>query len=203
MISAATRLWRKARRRLWMKLALRGVSASDNYSRLDMAYAVPDPWNMDSALEQARFAATNRLIERVFGRVGSILEIGCGEGHQTQRLLELADRVRGIDVSEKAVERARERVPQGDFAAGDVFAEPLGDGASRYDLVLACEVLYYMRDPAATIARMRQLGRAGLVTVFAPAGGRIGPHLEAIPNLHKDWMCHGSTAWLAAWWRDE
>ena len=201
MFSKAITLMRKARRRLWMKYALRGVGGSDNHSRLDLAYNVEDPWNMDSALEQARFQATNRIIEEHFGRVGSLLEIGCGEGHQTQYLARLSDQQYGIDVSAHAIARARQRLPEAHFSATDLFNLPWPD--QRFDLITACEVLYYLSDPAATLQRMRQLGRSGLVTFFAPASGRIGPHLDAIPGLHKDWIYHGGTSWLVGWWRDE
>jgi len=67
MFAGTARLLKKAQRRLWMKYALRGVGGSDNHSRLDLAYNVEDPWNMDSALEQARFQATNRIVEENFG----------------------------------------------------------------------------------------------------------------------------------------
>jgi len=201
MFAGTARLLKKAQRRLWMKYALRGVGGSDNHSRLDLAYNVEDPWNMDSALEQARFQATNRIIEENFGRVGTLLEIGCGEGHQTQYLARLSDQQYGIDVSAHAIARARLRLPQAHFAATDLFNLPWPD--QRFDLITACEVLYYLSDPAATLQRMRQLGRSGLVTFFAPASGRIGPHLDAIPGLHKDWIYHGGTSWLVGWWRDE
>lgn len=201
MLAGTARLLRKAQKRLWMKYALRGVGGSDNHSRLDLAYSVEDPWNMESTLEQARFEATNRIIERNFGRVGSLLEIGCGEGHQTQYLAKLSDRQYGIDVSAHAIARARLRLPDAQFAATDLFNLPWQD--QRFDLITACEVLYYLSDPAATLQRMRQLGRSGLVTFFAPASGRIGPHLDAIPGLHKDWIYHGGTSWLVGWWRDE
>ena len=82
-----------------MKYALRGVGGSDNIRRLDLAYYVEDPWNMDSDRESRRFQATNRIIEHNFGRVGSLLELGCGEGHQTQYLARLSDQQYGIDVS--------------------------------------------------------------------------------------------------------
>ncbi|MGH8025193.1 MAG: class I SAM-dependent methyltransferase [Pseudoxanthomonas sp.] len=203
MFAGTARLLKKAQRRLWMKYALRGVGGSDNHSRLDLAYNVEDPWNMDSALEQARFRATNRIIEENFGRVGSLLEIGCGEGHQTQYLARLSDGQYGIDVSAHAIARARLRLPGAHFAATDLFNLPWQDRPERFDLITACEVLYYLSDPAATLQRMRQLGKSGLVTFFAPASGRIGPHLEAIPGLHKDWIYHGGTAWLVGWWRDE
>jgi len=203
MLAGTATLLRKAQRRLWMKYALRGVGGSDNHARLDLAYRMEDPWNMDSALERARFEATNRVIERAFGKVGSVLEIGCGEGHQTEWLARLSERQYGIDVSPHAVERAQARLPQAQFAAVDLFRQPWGDQRHRFDLVTACEVLYYLSDPAATLERMRHLGRNGLVTFFAPACGRVGPHLEKIPGLHKDWFFHGGTAWLVGWWRDD
>lgn len=193
---------RKALRRTWMKYAMRGVGGADDYGRLDMAYRLGDPWNMESGLEQARFAATNALIERTFGRVGSLLEVGCGEGHQTLRLLELADEVHGIDVSPTAIARARVRVPGARFEATDLHGQPWGDGPGRFDLVVACEVLYYIKDIPATIARMNHLGRACLVTFFAPTLGRVGPHLEGIPGLNKDWMQHDGETWLVCWWRN-
>ncbi len=202
MLARAETLLRKARRRLWMKVALRGVGGADNHAGLDRAYAIEDPWNMESALERARFAATNAVIDRAFGRVGSVLELGCGEGHQTQWLAKLSDEQYGVDVSAQAVERAQRRLPGAQFAATDAFGQPWGDAQHRFDLVTACEVLYYLSDPAATLARMRHLGRCGLVTFFAPACGRVAPHLDAIPGLHKDWIHHGSTAWMVGWWRD-
>lgn len=193
---------RKATRRAWMKYAMRGVGGADNYERLELAYRLGDPWNMDSGVEQARFAATNALVERAFGRVGSLLEVGCGEGHQTLALRELADEVHGIDVSPTAIERARERVPGAHFAAADIDHQPWGDEAGRFDLVVACEVLYYIRDIPATLARMSHLGQACMVTFFAPAVGRVGPHLEDIPGLQKDWIHHEGVTWLACWWRN-
>jgi 2-polyprenyl-3-methyl-5-hydroxy-6-metoxy-1,4-benzoquinol methylase len=193
----------KALRRTWMKYAMRGVGGADNHARLDLAYSVADPWHMDSPTEQARFAGTNRLIERDIGRVGSLLEIGCGEGHQTEHLARLADRIYGIDVSAKAIERASARLPQAQFAACDIYGQPWGETRGRFALVTACEVLYYVKDIPATIERMSQLGQVCLVTIFSPALQRVGPHLERVPGLHKDWIGHGGTVWLTCWWRND
>lgn len=193
----------KAVRRLWMKYAMRGVTVADNYTRLNLAYSLADPWNMDSALERARFEATNEMVNRNFGPVHSLLEIGCGEGHQSAHLRLLADRIYGIDVSARAIERARLRVPDGTFAACDIAGQPWGDEVGRFDLVVACEVLYYIKDIPATVARMRHLGRGGFVTFFAPAMGIVNPHLGGIPGIQKDWMQAYGTTWLAAWWRTD
>ncbi|WP_187471213.1 class I SAM-dependent methyltransferase [Luteimonas viscosa] len=186
-----------------MKYAMRGVGGADDYGRLDLAYRLGDPWNMESGLEQARFAATNALVARTFGRVGSLLEVGCGEGHQTLALQQLAGEVYGIDVSPTAIERARQRVPGAQFAATDIEHQPWGDQRARFDLVVACEVLYYIKDIPATLSRMSHLGSACLVTFFVPALVRVGPHLEGIAGLQKDWLHHGGETWLACWWRNQ
>jgi cyclopropane fatty-acyl-phospholipid synthase-like methyltransferase len=196
-------LMRKAARRSWMKFALKGVSANDNYERLDLAYKIADPWNMESAMEQARFAATDRLIESAFGRVGSMLELGCGEGHQSQHLAKLCSRLHGLDISGKAIERARRRVPEAEFAVGDLATQPWGNERHRFDLVTACEVLYYIKDLPATIERMNYLGKACFVTFFAPAARRVGETLLSPPKVQRDWFYHGSTVWLACWWRND
>jgi len=58
-----------------------------------------------------------------FGRVSSLLEIGCGEGHQSAQLQLVCDRLTGLDVSGRAVKRARGRCPGGEFLVGDVFSQ--------------------------------------------------------------------------------
>lgn len=199
---AVTRL-RKARRRLWVTYALRGAEGSDSFKRLDLLYTMEDPWNMVSEKERVRFEATNRVIESAFGRVGSVLELGCGEGHQTEFLAKISDTQYGVDVSAQAVERARKRLPQAHFEATDIFGQPWGDEQGRFDLVTACEMLYFLSEPEKTIARMRHLGRNGLITFFAPTCGLMGPQLDAIPGLHKDWIHHEDTVWLIAWWRGD
>ena len=196
------RLVRKAVRRTWMKHAMRGVGGADNYEKLDLAYSLSDPWDLDSPKERARFEATNRLINRQFGRVGSLLELGCGEGHQSEHLSKLTDTLYGLDVSEKAIERARQRVPGGNFAVADLATQPWGDSPRRFDLITACEMLYYVRDVEATIGLMSRLSSACLVTIFSPAARRLGDHLDRIPGATRDWFHCADTVWLAVSWRN-
>lgn len=186
-----------------MNYALRGVSGNDNHERLNLAYSVADPWNMASDLERFRFERTNSIIRRHMPDCQSILEIGCGEGHQTEYLREVCPKICGIDVSEKAIERARRRVPDAEFAVGDIFGLSPNHEPSSFDLVVACEVLYYISDIGRTIAEMNRLGRACLVTIFAPAIRRVGPHLEAQPDLVKDWFGTQGAEWVAGFWRPE
>lgn len=192
---------REAARRTWMKYALRGVRQADAHGRLDLAYKIADPWHMNAAREQFRFAETNRVIEERLGeRFGRALEIGCGEGHQSEYLVRLADRLTGIDVSPTAVGRARERVPSADFVAGDLFAQPWAAERGRFDLVTACEVLYYMSDMPRFLRAMDDLGGTCLVTYFAPAARLCETPVMAMPGAQQTRFRHEDTEWVAAWW---
>lgn len=191
----------QAVRRTWMKYAMRGVAQADNYQRLDLAYKVADPWHMNSDTERFRFGATNRLIEAHLGtRFASALEIGCGEGHQTEFLARLADRVTGIDVSPTAVERARRRLPSCDFASGDLYTQPWVGELGRFELVTACEVIYYMSDIPKFLRTIDHLGKACLVTYFAPAARKCEAHVMAMPGAQKDSFRFEDTEWIAVWW---
>jgi 2-polyprenyl-3-methyl-5-hydroxy-6-metoxy-1,4-benzoquinol methylase len=188
----------------WRRYARRNLGANDNHAGLDRLYALPDPWGMTTERERSRFQQTNAVIESLLGRVDTLLEIGSGEGHQSEYLARLCTRLDGVDVSTRAVARARERVPQCRFGVGEVTALPwsLHDGA-RYDLVVACEVLYYLGDIPRAVERMSQLGRSCFVTFFCPAARVCASHLEGIPGLQRGWIYHDPYAWLWASWQPQ
>lgn len=189
-------------RRYWMRLALRQVHYTDRVDKFDRLYMIEDPWEMAAAKEQARFGWTDRLIVEHLAPAGSILEIGCGEGHQSCHLARLCDRLYGIDVSVRAVQRARRRCPEGRFAAGDPFALGFADIPSPVDLVAACEVLYYVKDIPRFIARISQLGRACLVTYYSQHAANLDPHFAALADCRRERFRFGEVEWIAVWWRN-
>jgi len=193
---------REAARRTWMKYAMRGVRQADAHGRLDLAYKVSDPWHMTAEREQFRFAESNRLIQEHLGaHFGSALEIGCGEGHQSEFLARLTDRLTGLDVSPTAVERARKRVPQATFASGDLYAQPWAKERGRFDLVTACEVLYYMSDMPRFLRAMDELGGACFVTYFSAAARLCEAPVMAMPGAQQARFRHEDTEWIAVWWK--
>jgi ubiquinone/menaquinone biosynthesis C-methylase UbiE len=187
-------------KRQWMKLALRGVGRADAYRRLDLAYRMADPWVMDSDKERHRFRETNRLIGEAFGKVGSLLEIGCGEAHQSLYLRELCETLYGIDVSPTAIARARKRCPEAEFAACDLATQPFADEERPFDLIVAAEVLYYVKDIPTALATMSRLGRRCFVTYFADAAKHLDPHLEKMPDTHRARFAYADVEWRAVWW---
>lgn len=192
---------RKLARRAWMMVALRGTTYADNHDRIDLAYKVEDPWVMGSAKEQFRFERTNQLIAAQFGSLGSVLEIGCGEGHQTEHLSRICDQIYGLDVSPTAVSRARRRCPEAELAACDLFAQPFEPEGGRFDLVAACEVLYYMEDIPAALRAMESLGRQCLVTYYrGRSTDPVTEHLERIAGIEETSFSYENVTWRAVWW---
>jgi predicted TPR repeat methyltransferase len=102
-----------------------------------------DPWHLASShYEAAKFKATHdALADRRYARA---LEIGCAQGVLTARLLGLCDTLLAVDISSKALAKARDRV--GDRAGVELaqmaFPKETPQG-SAFDLVILSEVAYY------------------------------------------------------------
>ncbi len=198
--SLYARLMKKFLRDLWTRGILRGIHYRDRHSRFDQLYRIQDPWHMENESEQFRFEETNRLILKQIGPVHTLLEIGCGEGHQTAKLADLSNRLYAIDISGRAVERARQKCPGATFDVGDIFGAPILLATPRFDLVVACEVLYYMRDISSVLTRMGQLGRSCFVTYVDSERPQLASLLNRIPHLQTTIFEHNHIVWNAAWW---
>ncbi len=172
------------------------------YRKLDLLYRVENPWRMDSAQEQARFAWTNGMITTHLPRPETLLEIGCGEGHQSQYLSRVCGRLYGIDISSRAVQRARRRCPDADFATGDLISFPFAELPPVVDLVAACEVVYYVKDTARFIERMSALGRTCLVTYYEGHARMLDRHFANLPGCERERFRFGEVEWIAVWWRN-
>jgi 2-polyprenyl-3-methyl-5-hydroxy-6-metoxy-1,4-benzoquinol methylase len=185
-----------------MRLALRGVHYADRAGKLDSLYRIEDPWEMRSAREQARFDWTNRIIAENLAPLETVLEIGCGEGHQSQHLARQCRGLYGIDVSARAVGRARQRCPAGTFAIGDPFTLGFAERPAKFDLVVACEVLYYVKDVPRFVERIAELGRAWLVTYYQGHAETLDRHFAALAGCERARFAFDGAIWNAIWGRN-
>lgn len=100
------------------------------------------------------------LVEAV-SPMGEALEVGCGEGELSMRLASAGWSVRGCDIAEDAVKEARRRA----VAAGHAISFQtldLLEARGAYepsDLVVCCEVLEHLEDPAAALEILQGLSR--------------------------------------------
>lgn len=183
---------------VWVKLLQKGTVHASRNGRFNQLYHVNDPWGMGSEREQFRFIETNRILEEELGSIDSLLEIGCGEGHQTEYFGRLCEHLYGFDVSGTAVSRARQRCPGALLSVGDVFTYQ--SELKKFDLVVACEVLYYIKDIPAALGRMSELGSKCLVTYYQSGPCVLDQYFNDIPNIKTRVIQAGDTSWKVVWW---
>ncbi len=110
------------------------------------------PWLYDGI---SRLAALSVGGERRFRQLAlaglslspetAILDLCCGGGQTTRFLVELCQKVTGLDASPIALERARKAVPQATYVQG--FAEALPFPQQQFDLVHTSVALHEMTPP--------------------------------------------------------
>lgn len=198
----------KLKRRVWFRYAMRGAGQNDPNKQLNRLYFIRDPWAIDTPGELKRILATNDAIASAFGRVDTMLEVGAGEGVQSQHLAKLASHLTGIDVSPRAIARARKRAarhfPGATFNTGDLASQPWADETAKFDVVIAAEVLNYMSDPKAFLDHITSLSKRGwLLTYYAMNEAKLGPLVRGIPGVHTGEILYGDnnekksiSAWL-------
>lgn len=187
-------------KRRWRQWNVQRAYAGDQ-AAMDRLYLLGDPWGLDTTRERLRFRETARIIQVKIGEhLESLLEIGCGEGLQTAYFAPLAKRIVGLDPSAHAVKRARAKgIKNAEFEVGDLLSYKVA-GLARYDLVTACEVLYYMKDLEEAYERLRVLGRACLVTYYEGVFERLDKFFaqKQLPSL----TIHGAACkWRVVYWR--
>jgi O-antigen/teichoic acid export membrane protein/SAM-dependent methyltransferase len=156
----------------YLAIALRETAADTlgrNRSASLAAYEQPDPWGYGTEWGARHVKLTDSLIELAVreGPVRRALDIGCGEGWFTERLLSRSEEVVAVDISPVALERARRRcggAPHVHFERWDLFE---GESLGKFDLVLALGVLELFRRP-----RLVRRARRRILETLAP-GSRL------------------------------
>ncbi len=98
----------------------------------------------------------------------TVLDVGCGQGSLLDELRDRFPHIQpsGMDLSGKAIELARTRVPQGKFQVADLVFEP---PEGKFDLVICSEVLEHLPDDLRAIRNLAKMTGRYLV-VSAPQG---------------------------------
>lgn len=118
-----------------------------------------DPLAYLGAQEDVYWAVSRYLAEREPARTGPVLEVGCGLGYLTYAMRQRGYDATGIDVSNEAIARARDRY--GPFyEAADVTVLAKSDPA-RVDLVVMTEVIEHLPDFYSVMRAVRDLLRDG------------------------------------------
>lgn len=112
-----------------------------------------DPWSFATSDYEAE--KYDRSLSVLAAEYRSALEIGCSIGVFTRRLAERCNTLVGLDISEIALKRARERCADQPWVDVRLAAFPHEAPPDVFDLVTCCEVGYYWSDADLALARDR------------------------------------------------
>jgi glycosyltransferase involved in cell wall biosynthesis/SAM-dependent methyltransferase len=139
-----------------------------------------------ATVDAIKFLATQKDIKRV-------LDYGCAHGHYTINLAkepEFADmHFTGMDIEKSNIDIA-EKWKADDKVENVLFINGVYDALEgEYDLIVACEVLEHMKDPAGAIERfMKHLTDGGKVLISVPYGPWEWQGYDAPENV--GWRAH-------------
>jgi 2-polyprenyl-3-methyl-5-hydroxy-6-metoxy-1,4-benzoquinol methylase len=94
---------------------------------------------------------------------GRLLEVGCGNGRQLERLAQAGWKVEGLDFDERAVQTARKLGL--DVKTGDLESARYPD--AHFDAVILSHVIEHVPDPVGLLAECRRVLRPGGQLVLA------------------------------------
>lgn len=117
------------------------VEEKDYWNRI---FSREDPWDYSSAYEQRKYRLTLEMVPDK--SIPRALELGCAEGLFTKMLVEKVDDLLAADISDNALQRARDSCV--DIENVRFEQHDIADGipAGEYDLIVCSELLYYLRD---------------------------------------------------------
>lgn len=116
-------------------------------------------WDPERYERNARFVSDlgSPVVELLAPRPGErILDLGCGDGVLTARLVELGCRVTGVDASAAQIEAARARGLDAHVMSGERLTF-----AGEFDAVFSNAAMHWMRDADAVISGVRWALRPG------------------------------------------
>ena len=123
--------------------------------------------------------------------IGSVLDVGCGEGYYTAALKDVAGEVTGLDIAKPAIQRASKRFPGITWLVGSSALLPFDDGG--IDVVTALFTQLYIDE------MRRVLAPDGHVLVVTPAADHLWSVRE---GLFEEVQAHEPDKFLAGFEAD-
>lgn len=143
-------------------------------------------WDPESEFKPLHQINPLRLgwIDRVAGLAGkSALDVGCGGGILAEAMAQRGARVKGIDLSDKALRVAQLHLHESRLVV-DYEAVSAEDLAARspatYDVVTCMELLEHVPDPGSTVRACSALARPGAHVFFSTINRNPKSYLFAV-----------------------
>jgi len=104
-------------------------------------------------------------LSRKAGPGARALEVGCGDGFFSSKIIEMGFDVVGLDLSPVGVEIAQKRNPKGLFKVHDL-TQPLPFADNTFDALWCSEVLEHLFSPLYVLEEVKRVLKPGGVALF-------------------------------------
>lgn len=102
---------------------------------------------------------------------GSVLDVGCGNGIISLQLGKDGFKIKGIDVSEKAIQKAKATNPFPNVSFEVADAEKLKASGETFDAIICSEVLEHLNQPGRLLGELLPILKdQGILLVTVPNG---------------------------------
>jgi 2-polyprenyl-3-methyl-5-hydroxy-6-metoxy-1,4-benzoquinol methylase len=129
------------------------------------------PYTYNKVADQKRLDFIISTLKSKLPENGRVLDVGCGNGIISMHLGNNGFMVKGIDVSEKAIEKANSCNPLPNVVFENLSAEQLVAKGERYEAVICSEVLEHLDDPGQLLSKLHEsLTDDGTLIVTVPNG---------------------------------
>ena len=139
----------------------------------ELIYFFKNPWNLNSREEVYRYEYLNNfLIKKNKNKIYSnILEIGCGEGIHTSYLTNIANKITSLDISKVAIEKAKKKHIKNVEFHNCIIEKYITK--EKYDLIIASEVIYYIKDIKKFIHRIESFKTNYIITYYSKENHKL------------------------------
>lgn len=125
---------------------------------------IQDFYNKEYYAHGGRDAALPWHVRQIAARLSvtkgnSVLDVACGTGAWLEELQRRGARISGVDISARAVELAKRRLPYADIRQS--VAEKLPFADRQFDLVTCMGSLEHFLDQPVALQEMRRVGKSG------------------------------------------
>jgi len=159
------------------------ITIRERYNAVTMTRQIEEvylklfPQNKFNQMEFERITDIKRLkfisnvLESGLPEGAEVLDVGCGNGVISRSLGKQGFKVKGVDISEKAIARAMELNNNSNVSFEVKSAEQLVSDGARYHAVICSEVLEHLNDPGKLLAVLHDvLHKDGVLIVTVPNG---------------------------------
>lgn len=127
--------------------------------------------------DQKRLQFISSMLRQSITDGAEVLDIGCGNGIISRSLGAAGFKVLGVDVSEKAIEKARSLNKFSNVRFEVRSAEQLVAGGQQYEAIICSEVLEHLHQPDNLLKVLRQVLKENGVLIVTVPNGKGGREL--------------------------